>query len=159
MSRKTIAVFIFMCCILAIILAAFLANRYRIYPSVFGNTIDTAPGIEFSARLDQSDGSRRLVCVIRNDSGKKINFGEEFYLERERNGEWFEVNDKTGRRADEKAWNAVARTVPAGGEKELIISLDGFRPLTDGRYRVIKKISLGENGVPNEIIAAYFAVE
>ncbi|NLW02585.1 MAG: hypothetical protein GX027_04885 [Clostridiaceae bacterium] len=159
MGRKTIGVFISICCILAVILAAALINRYRAYPSVFGNTLEMAPGIEFSARLDSSGGSRQLICVIRNRGDSIITYGEEYYLEREKDGEWFEVNDKTGHRADEKAWNELAYFVPAGSEKEFVISLNSFRPLPEGSYRIIKKISRGENSNPTEIIAAYFTVE
>jgi len=159
MSRKTIAVFISICCILAVILGVALISRYRTYPSVFGNIIETAPGIEFSARLVSSGGSRQLICVIRNISDSKITYGEEYYLEREKDGEWFEVKDKTGHRADERAWNELAYYVPAGSEKEFVISLNSFKPLPGGTYRIIKKISRGESSNPTEIVAAFFTVE
>ena len=52
----------------------------------------------------------------------------------------------------------MAYFVPAGSEKEFVISLNSFRPLPEGSYRIIKKFSRVENSIPKEIIAAYFTV-
>lgn len=159
MSKKTILVFIFICCILVILAAVALAGRYRSYPSAFDATIEKIPGIDFSVRFQSDDQGRVLVCTIRNQSDDEVRYGQAFYLEKERDGQWFELGDMTGKRADDRAWNPVANTVPSGSEKEFHISLDGFRPLSKGSYRIIIKIARGLNTNPSDSIAAFFEIE
>jgi hypothetical protein len=116
-----------LCCIIAVSVLAVLINRSRSYPSVFDNFLSEASNVDFSVQL-QSD-ARQLVCNIINNNDDEITYGQEYYLEKEKDGKWYEITDIYGKRADERSWNALAYTVPAHEEKEMTISLANFKSL------------------------------
>lgn len=149
MKSKAAVIFL-LCCIIAVIVLAVLISQSRSYPSVFGNSEFEAPNVDFLAQF-QSD-ARKLVCTIINNNDDEITYGPEYYLEKEKDGKWYEVTDIYGKRADEKSWTAVAYTAPAHGKDAFTISLDRFKPLSKGKYRVAKKTSIGP-------IFAYFQAE
>jgi hypothetical protein len=149
MKRKAVII-ISLCCIIAAIVLAVLISRSRSRLSVFGNSTYEAPNVDFSVQF-QSD-ARQLVCIIINNNDYEITYDGEYYLEREKGGKWYEITDIYGKRADERSWTALAYGVPAHGKDVFTISLDRFKPLSKGKYRVAKKTSIGP-------IFAYFQAE
>jgi len=149
MKRKAVII-ISLCCIIAAIVLAVLISRSRSRLSVFGNSTYEAPNVDFTVQLKPDE--RRLLCVITNNNDDNIYYDSPYYLEKERCGKWYEITDIYGKRADERSWNALAYGVPAHGKDAFTISLDRFKPLSKGKYRVAKKTSIGP-------IFAYFQAE
>lgn len=139
--------------------AVYLTGLFRSYPSSFGFAIETPSDIDFSAVYELNGREQELTCIIRNNSDKKISYGEAFFIEREKDGQWFEIGDITGKREDERAYPALAHSIPAGSENAFPVSLDGFRMLPKDNYRIVIRIASGENSVPTDVIAACFSVE
>jgi len=127
MSKQTIIIFIFLCCLLIVaLLSVPLIKHFRSYPSNFGSSIDTPSDIDFSARLDKESGKPVLTSVIRNRSGAEIAYGQEYYIERKKDGEWFELADITGRTGNEEPYNPILHSLPAGKEVEFSVPLNFY---------------------------------
>jgi len=139
--------------------AVYLTGLFRSYPSSFGFAIETPSDIDFSAVYELNGREQELACFIRNNGSKNLTYGEEFFIEKEKDGAWFEIGDIAGKRGNERAYPALAYSIPAGSEKEFPVSLDGFRTLPKGNYRIVKKIAGGGNSTPTDVIAACFTVE
>ncbi len=158
MNKKRVII-ILSCIIIIAILVVLIIKTKHIYPSVIDSSYKSAPNVNFSAALQVSENNEQLVCTIENKNEHEITYEEKYYLEIETDGKWYEIIDRRGKRADEEAWNTKLYVVEAKGHKEFTISLDDFRELSDGSYRIVKYIDLSENDNDSEyIVIAPFQV-
>lgn len=159
MNKKRVIVIISSITIVAILVVLIIRTKH-IYPSVIDSSYKSAPNVNFSAALQVSENSKQLVCTIENKNEHEITYEEKYYLEIEKDGKWYEIIDRRGKRADEGAWTTKLYVVEAKGRKEFSISLDSFRELSDGKYRIVKYMNLSENDKDSEyIVIAPFQVK
>lgn len=93
-----------------------------------------------------------ITYYISNESGKDIEFGAEYTIERFEAGAW-----RTLPVIDNLAWNAVAYILPSGAVRGDTFSFSVYDcEITDGRYRIVKQVgekllcaefSLGESPI------------
>lgn len=149
------------CCVIivvAILLILFMSPKHT-YPSVFDSSSKIASNVNFSANFQVSEDSKQVVCMIENNNDYEIIYGDKFYFEIEKDGKWYEVTDRRGKRSDENTWTAKAYDVEANGRKEFTISLNDYRDLSDGNYRIVKYVDISEkNSVSEYIVIAPFQV-
>ena len=150
-NRKSL---VFTLAVVIVILIMFVAilNRKQYYPTNIDTKYSLASGIDFSAKFED----KSLACTIVNHNNSEMIYGEAYYLEKLMKGKWYEVVDAMGERASKKSWIAIANSIPANGKKELTISLDDFRKLKQGKYRIV--IPLGGEVMSKNIIIANFQV-
>lgn len=161
MKRKLFIIIISSCCIIALALLVF-STKHKYYPSVIDDTCIVASNIDFSVDLQTSYNDQKLVCVIENFNHYEITYGAEYYIEKEKDGKWYEVVNRMGKRSDEKDWNALAYALPANGCNEFVISLNNYKKLSSGNYRIVKYINwpaIGQNTSSCNIIVAPFQVK
>ena len=136
--NKSILVYIISLGSIIILMFVFYMSRKHTYPSVIDSSSIVASNVNFSVEL--LDNEKKLVCHIENNNNYEITYGEEYYLEIEKDGTWYEVTDYSGKRTNEKDWIAIAYIVRANDHNEFDISLDNYRGLSDGNYRIVKYV-------------------
>jgi hypothetical protein len=114
-------------------------------------TVDLEPSSYQDSDLNQLDGvtmvvtpteypvtTESIALTIKNESDEEHSYGVEFKLEKEIDGEWYEVPFE-----GEVAWIMIAYILEANSENNETISFDLLdkNTLTEGNYRLIKQIS------------------
>lgn len=148
-------------CIAALVILVVFKNKPHNFLTTVDITCIEASGIDFSAEYHKNDNTKSIMLTLDNHNNYEITYGEEYYLEVEKAGKWYEVIDVSGKRTDEKNWNALAYTMKANEQKELVISLDKFKDLEAGNYRFVKYVNMPTRNQTNSacnIIMAYFQV-
>lgn len=149
MSKRLKGILTSSCLILVLLILIFFITRQPLYPSVIASSCVEASNVEISVELQLSEQEKKIVCAVDNHNDYAITSGVEYYLEKEKDGKWYEVVDKTGKRTNEKAWNEIAQLFPANKRSGFEISLDEYQELSAGNYRVVKYVSL-ENTSKNK---------
>lgn len=82
-----------------------------------------------------------ITYTINNQSDRELNYGQDYSLQKEKDGNWYQVEPE----------NPVAVTLellwlPAGSTDTLETSWDtSYGTLTSGHYRIVKSVSDNEN--------------
>ncbi len=101
---------------------------------------------EKDVTLSVKDGtltSKGATFILKNNSENEYWYGNEYFIEKYENNKWMEVKTITG---DPLVWNSVIYTLKLNEEKELNIDwMIGYNELSDGKYRLVKKIFLKDN--------------
>lgn len=161
MSKKKLIIIILPCAIIVLLLLVFMLNRKYIYPSVIDTSYKEVSGVNTSVDIQISGNEKILVCNLENHNDYEITFGEEYYLEIEKDGKWYEIADRSGKRTKDREWNALAHSIPANEDIQFEIPLSDYRELSDGNYRIVKVVDLPNNiedGSSTYIIVVPFKV-
>ena len=107
----------------------------------FTEEVNTLEGVEIT--VDESlDASTGITYTLSNQSDKDLNYGQDYGLQKEKNGKWYDVEPE----------NPVAITMellwlPAGNTDTLELSWESsYGELPAGHYRILKNVSDNENG-------------
>ena len=84
-----------------------------------------------------------VTVVLKNNIDKDYTYGPDFYVEKYDDGSWKQVSTLTG---DPLSWNAIAYPLKANDSVELTLNFKStYGELSEGKYRVIKRISKDED--------------
>lgn len=99
---------------------------------------------------DKKDADIKLI--IKNMTKKTYEYEEDFYIEMEKDGKWYEV-----KWAEEPSVNLILHVIK--GEETITTEIDGMfrKSLTKGKYRIVKSFTEENAGEDTEIV--YSAVE
>lgn len=100
--------------------------------------------------------TKSATLILKNNSNKKVQYGEEYTIEIKKHGEWYKMN------SSERWFNMVAFLLNAGESKEIEVDLEyGYGKLKKGTYRIIKSVDyVYENGkYENFNIAVEYTIE
>lgn len=75
-----------------------------------------------------------VTVKLRNESGNDYEYGLYFALQKQIDGEWYEIPP-----VKDYAFTELAYSLPAGGSADLDCSLDHYGKLDAGRYRIEKE--------------------
>ena len=162
MKKRIKVVLISSCSIIALVMLVIFIRRERLYPSVIEPSCVEAPNVEVTAELQIDDKEEKIVCTVENHNSYSITCGEEYYLEIEKDGKWYEVADRRGKRTNEKDWNAIAQLFSPNKRSEFVVSLANYPELSIGNYRVVKYVFLPTTKQENDssdIIIGLFEVK
>ncbi len=113
--------------------SAVLAKRFINY-CLKSTGEETAEKDGVSLRFVSIDGNKVTVEYV-NNSGKDYLYGDEFYVQKNINGEWYKIPVAVSN----YGFNAIAHILPAGESVQLICDLTSYGELENGRYRVVKE--------------------
>lgn len=95
--------------------------------------------------------------ILKNNTDKEYWYGEAWSVEKLENGNWKEFETLTG---DPLTWNAIAYTLKANEEKEIVIDWSyGYGELEDGEYRLVKSTFKEEDRPIDESKKLYLYAE
>ena len=96
--------------------------------------------------------NNKIKLIIKNMTKKTYEYEEDFYVEMEKDGKWYEV-----KWTEEPSFNLILHVIK--GEETITTEIDGmFREsLTKGKYRIVKSFTEENAGEDTEIV--YSAVE
>ena len=96
--------------------------------------------------------NNKIKLIIKNMTKKTYEYEEDFYVEMEKDGKWYEV-----KWTEEPSFNLILRVIK--GEETITTEIDGMfrKSLTKGKYRIVKSFTEENAGEDTEIV--YSAVE
>ena len=96
--------------------------------------------------------NNKIKLIIKNMTKKTYEYEEDFYVEMEKDGKWYEV-----KWTEEPSFNLILHVIK--GEETITTEIDGmFREsLTKGKYRIVKSFTEENTSEDTEIV--YSAVE
>ena len=96
--------------------------------------------------------NNKIKLIIKNMTKKTYEYEEDFYVEMEKDGKWYEV-----KWTEEPSFNSILHVIK--GEETITTEIDGmFREsLTKGKYRIVKSFTEKNASEDTEIV--YSAVE
>lgn len=101
--------------------------------------------------------SKGATFVIKNNTDKEYNYGADWYIEYNENGNWKELETITG---EPLVWNAIAYVIKPDEENELNIDWSyGYGELKKGLYRLVKYAFKEEDRPIDETKKVYLHVE
>lgn len=74
-----------------------------------------------------------LTCIVSNQSGYEMEYGDEYWLEVMKNGEFVKLEP-----VKEYGWNDIAHVIKDLEEQTVSYDLSVYGPLTSGDYRLVK---------------------
>lgn len=84
-----------------------------------------------------------VTVVLKNNTDDEYVYGPDYYLEKYDDGSWKQASTLTG---DPLSWNAIAYSLKANDSVELTLNFKlSYGELSDGKYRVIKRVSKEED--------------
>ena len=102
---------------------------------------DTDKDISLVISAFDNESCSADISVV-NNSGRKINFGEDFYIQRKSGSRWKSVEFING----ESAWNTVMFTAESKGELSWTIHWKSrYGVLGEGQYRIVKPYYSGSS--------------
>lgn len=107
----------------------------------FTEEVNTLEGVTLTVD-EESASVSGITYTISNQSDKDVSFGQDYILQMEKDGKWYQVEPKGGIAITmELLW------VPAGTtDTHEIIWNDSYGKLSSGHYRVVKNVSDNEAG-------------
>lgn len=145
MNRRIFVSIIVIFCFLTFVAIFHFCNKEKLYPSVINDSSVIASDIDLFVKLQHADGENQLECVISNYNYFKITYEENYYLEKKIGDEWFELCDISGKRSEERNYNALEYSVSANASSTFLIRLNNFNELSEGTYRLVKRVEVSEN--------------
>ena len=96
--------------------------------------------------------NNKIKLIIKNMTKKTYEYEEDFYVEMEKDGKWYEV-----KWTEEPSFNLIPYVIK--GEETITTEIDGMfrKSLTKGKYRIVKSFTEENAGEDTEIV--YSAVE
>ena len=84
-----------------------------------------------------------ITIVLKNNTDDEYVYGQDYYLEKYDDGSWKQASTLTG---DPLSWNAIAYSLKANDSVELTLNFKlSYGELSEGKYRVIKRVSKEED--------------
>ena len=123
--------------------------------SVFSNeNLNSIDGVYF-ANVDYLPDSELFRCTLANNTDSKIHYGEQFFLERYIEGEWYEIPYSY-----KIPWSYQLNYLVPFSREEIDIPVGIWEPVSDGVYRLVKEVSLNEGGDgPYYVSSSDFAIK
>lgn len=107
----------------------------------FTEEVNTLEGVSLTVDAE-SAASSGITYTLDNQSDKDINFGQNYSLQMEKDGKWYQVESQ-----DPMAVTLELLWLPAGTSDTYEIKWDSsYGKLSSGNYRIVKNVSDEENG-------------
>ncbi len=106
--------------------------------SVLG-TPSTINVIENVALVSTSKDAEKISCKIANNAQSAIYYGEEIIIEKEHNNSWYRILP-----TKELVFLSILNVLLPDQEAKFTLDLNYWQPISSGRYRILKKISIKE---------------
>lgn len=107
----------------------------------FTEEVNTLEGVSLTVDAE-SAASSGITYTLDNQSDKDINFGQNYSLQMEKDGKWYQVESR-----DPMAVTLELLWLPAGTSDTYEIKWDSsYGKLSSGHYRIVKNVSDEENG-------------
>ncbi len=148
-KRYKILLFLFICILFKYII---LDNQFNIRneEEKMHNKIELNRDILDGISVVIKEGSLSpsgLTLVFRNNNEQEYIFNNEFYLQKYDNDKWMAVNSII----DNYAFSDIGNIIPKNESIEFDINWKWlYGELSDGKYRIIKKISYLESNITNQ---------
>ena len=84
-----------------------------------------------------------VTIILKNNTDDEYVYGPDYYVEKYDDGSWKQASTLTG---DPLSWNAIAYSLKANDSVELTLNFKlSYGELSEGKYRVIKRVSKEED--------------
>lgn len=101
--------------------------------------LNTIEGISL-VHVEYDSDYREIKFILQNKTSHNIYFGEEVILEKKLNSEWYIVPY-----SGEHGFTDILNYLSPSEESEIILSINTWKPMSYGEYRIIKEVSLEES--------------